>query len=102
MNVTTWNNGKQKGSDSVYGVRISKQDRDAHFNKIWTHVEIDIPGAGTIKANLSKSFWGTCLEIRSRHIGKWLISNSLAPWPKGSPHIVKLTKIRGNKFRLHR
>lgn len=101
MNVTTWNNGKSKGSDLVYGVRISKQDRYTYFNKTWTHVEIDIPGAGTVKATLSKSFWGTCPEIRSRHIGTWLISNGLASWAKGSPHIVKLTKIRGSRFRLH-
>ena len=102
MNVQTWNNGKPKGSGSGYGVRISKQDRHAHFNKAWTHVEIDIPGSGTVTATLSKAFWGTCPEIRSRIIGAWLINNGLASWPKGSPHIVKLTRIQGSRPQLHR
>ena len=102
MKVTAWSNGSTKSIGAGYGVRISKKDRAMHFNKAWTQVGIDIPGAGTVRANLSKSFWGRCPEIRKKEIGSWLLKNSLAPWPKGSPPTFNLTKTRGSRFKLHR
>jgi len=30
-------------------------------------------------------FWRSSSELRSAEIGRWLIVNKLAPWPKGHP-----------------
>lgn len=103
MKVASWSNGSPNNATGAgYSVRISKHDRAAHFNKAWNHVEVDIPGAGKIVASLSPTFWTTCPEIRNKEIGKWLLRCGLAPWPKGLPPSVNLTKIRGNRFKLHR
>ena len=101
MKVKGWNNGSPRPSGAGYGIRISKADRDACFKKTWTHVEIEIPGAGTISATLSPSFWRECCEIRNKHIGQWLIRKTLVPWRKNSVPAVHLTHLASNRFRLH-
>ena len=105
MIVTAWNNGKQHRSGAGYGLKIDRTDRDRYFHPEWRLVIIEFQGQPqTVEINISKpSFWNeTCRELISIEIGKWLIENKFAPWPKGEPPKLKLTPIKGNRFRLSR
>ena len=98
MIVTAWS-----GSGGEYGLKINERDRDANFSKEWSSIELIIPGESIpVSNNIKKaSFWdSTCRELINKKIGIWLRNQKLAPWPKGHPPKLTLTKIAGNKFRL--
>jgi len=102
MNVTCWSNGSPRKTGSGYGIKIRKYDRDRYFSKHWKNITIIIPKIGQIVTSLSPSFWGECVEIRSKYIGLFIIHNSLHKWRRGKPHVLNLSKVSSNKFRLKR
>lgn len=103
MRVTAWNNGKHSKSGSGYGFKISISDRDRFFNREWKIISLRFEDSNKeIDINIDKvSFWSKiCRELISKEIGKWLIVNGFAPWPKGYPPKFRLIPIRDNKFSL--
>jgi hypothetical protein len=102
MRVTAWNNGSHHSTGAGYGVRISLDDRDLYFSRGWDHVVVDLGASGRARVSLSGSFWARCTELRSADIGRWLVGERLAPWPKGNPPSLSLTHLGGNAFRLTR
>jgi hypothetical protein len=92
-NLTTvqasgWHNGSPRHSGAGYGIRISKADRDRYFVHGWDKVELHFPSGEGVEVSLTKSFWKPktpCAELRSAAVGRWLIEQGTAPWPKGSP-----------------
>ncbi len=90
--VAAWNNGRHRSSGEGYGFRIRSADRDYYFDRRWKEVKIYLPRMEKpISINIeSDSFWESCRELRSSEIGRWLIANSFAPWPKGRPPRFKL------------
>jgi len=101
MRVVGWNNGSPTRTGAGYGIRIVRNDRDRHFQKVWDSVVIELEGDEAVKINLSQSFWRGCIELRSARIGKWMIEKGLAPWLKGSPPELELDPIRDRKFGLN-
>lgn len=96
MIVTAWNNGKHHKSGAGYGLKLSVADRDKHFRREWKSVFILLEGQDKpIKVNIAKpSFWSpACRELINVEIGRWLIKNGLAPWPKGKPPKLVLTPM---------
>ena len=83
-----------------YGIRISRKDRDRYFQKTWPTVIIELDTGETFEANLTPSFWRSCIELRNRKIARWLIKQGLAPWPKGEPPRLNLEPIGHRRFRL--
>jgi len=102
MRVTAWNNGSHHSTGAGYGIRLSPEDRDLYFSHAWDHVVVDLVDSGHAAISLSDSFWARCTELRSADVGRWLISQRLAPWPKGSPPTLLLAHLGGNAFRLAR
>jgi len=102
MIVVGWNNGSPSKTGAGYGIRIRREDRDKHFEKEWYYVIIELEGGSQVKIRLSDSFWKDCIELRSAKIGKWMLKQKLAPWPKNSPPKLKLEPIGNRKFRLSR
>jgi hypothetical protein len=102
MRVTAWNNGSHRSAGAGYGIRVSPEDRDLYFSRDWDHVVVDLVDSGRTAISLSESFWAGCTELRSADVGRWLITQRLAPWPKGSPPSLLLAHIEGNAFRLSR
>jgi hypothetical protein len=101
MIVTGWNNGSPNNTTgSGYGVRLRQEDRDKHFRPRWSSVSIKLEGGGGVPVNLTPSFWRRCAELRSPAIGKWLLDRDLAPWPKGNPPRLHLTRVGNRRFRL--
>lgn len=98
MHATAWNNGSHDMSGAGYGLRISKEDRDRHFNPACTLVIFNLGGEEDVEVRLSKSFWRSCTELRSSAIGRWLRRNGLAPWPKGNPPTFAMRKVGRNGF----
>lgn len=93
MKVTAWNNGKHHETGAGYGLKISVEDRDRHFDRHRQTVRIRFPDGSDCAVNVAKSsFWNdTCRELISKEIGLWLIASGNAPWPKGHPPVLKLT-----------
>ena len=99
-----WNNGSKLASGAGYGLKISPNDRDSHFNKNWNSVTIKLHGASKshgIDVSITDSFWRNCSELRSQEIGKWLISNGYAPWPKGSPPQFNVELVGDRVFQVN-
>lgn len=102
---TAWNNGAHKPSGAGYGFKIAKRDLDQHFRRSMQSVKLQLPtetGFCTAEPNIDKdSFWsGTCRELISKDIGKWLLENGYAPWPKGKPPKFIVRNIAEGIFRL--
>ena len=101
MIVTVWSDGSPNNTTgSGYGVRLRPKDRDKHFHPDGSSVGIELEGGGAIVVNLTPSFWRRCTELRDPAIGKWLLEHGLAPWPKGNPPKLHLTRVGNRRFRL--
>lgn len=102
MIVSGWNNGSPDDRTGTgYGIRITAQDQEKYFKKSWSLVTIEFGSEDLVNIRLSDSFWRRCSELRNQKIGRWMINNRLAPWPKGSPPNLKLEPIAEAKFRLN-
>ena len=101
MRVTAWNNGSHHPSGAGYGLKVSVRDRDTYFDPGAESVTIRLPNGKEIVPNTAKaSFWSdTCRELIHNEIGRWLIDDGYAPWPKGSPPKFDLSKV-GNCYEL--
>ncbi len=70
------------------------------FDPGWPDVIVSLDQGETVSVALSKSFWRSCPELRSAAIGRWLLRNRLAPWPRGLPPTLLLRHVAGNRFEL--
>lgn len=102
MRAVGWSNGQPLPTGAGYGVRLSGHDRDEHFDPGWHEVIVDLDHGEVARVSLSKSFWRSCSELRSAAIGRWLLQQRLAPWPRGEPPAMMLHHIVGNRFELRR
>ena len=68
-------------NNSSYGIKLTPNDRDRYFSKPSAVLRLE-GKAGDVHVNTDKpSFWNdTCMELFSKDIGLWLISNNKAPW----------------------
>jgi hypothetical protein len=103
--VTAWNNGAHNKSGAGYGVKLEVRDRDRFFRREWKTIILELEGfPDEIEVNIVKpSFWETtCRELINIEIGRWLIHNGLAPWPKGHPPKLSLECLEKNCFLLRK
>jgi hypothetical protein len=104
MIVKAWNNGHHHRNGNGYGIKISPSDRDRYFKREWKLILVELEGeSGAVEININKaSFWNdACRELISVQLGKWMIKNGLAPWPKGNPPELLLEPLVGNRFQLY-
>jgi hypothetical protein len=102
IRVTAWSNGRPLPTGAGYGIRLSDRDRDTYFDPGWDEVIIGLNQEEKVPVSLSDSFWRSCPELRSAAIGRWLLHNGLAPWSRGRPPTMLLSKVDDNWFSLHR
>ncbi|EHQ36310.1 hypothetical protein [Methanoplanus limicola] len=101
MDVTGCSNGSPDiKTGSGYGIRIKSKDRDLFFQKEWNSVEVIIDSEKFIEVSISKSFWNTCIELKSKEIGRWMLDNNHAPWPKYKTPKFKLEPSENRRFIL--
>ncbi len=103
MIATAWNNGKHNPTGAGYGLKLAPADRDEHFDKRWKSIILELPYRGhwaEVKINVAKkSFWDNrCRELIHKDIGRWLISNQLAPWPKRRPPKIEIEPVGKKRF----
>jgi hypothetical protein len=99
--VKAWNDGKHLPTGGGYGLQITKEDRDRWFRPEWKTVSLIIEGqTEPVQVKLSPSFWNKCHELRHKAIGKWLIQNGYAPWPKGKRPAFNLIPTSEKTFIL--
>lgn len=98
MLATAWSNGSPSRTGAGYGLKFTIEDRDRYFKPRWKTVVLELDGGHTVGATLSDAFWRNCAELRSAGIGKWLMANGAAPWPKGNPPQVIVTHVDRNRF----
>lgn len=99
MDVTVWRNGRRDRAGIVYGVRVSRTDRDRFFDTCTPEVSIEVEGKLACKT-LSSSFWSGCSEIRHPAIAEFIVRRGLAEWPARKPHLLSLEPVKKNRFRL--
>lgn len=105
MIVTTWNNGAQHQSGAGYGIKIPRSERDRYFRKNWKVAYLQLPDNPTsVAISLDNpSFWNdSCRELRSQEIGRWLLHQKLAPWPKVHPPKPMLEPLGETRFSLRK
>ena len=102
MRVTAWASAVKKTTGAGYGLRVSRADRDEHFRPEWQEVLLEIADGPKIVVPLAPCFWRGCTELRSAEIGRWLLQQDLAPWPKGSPPRFDLDPVGPARFHLRR
>jgi len=71
------------------------------LKKEWHLVTIEFEDGEEVEVKLSPSFWRGCPELRTAHIGKWMLKKGLAPWPKRDLPSLFLEPIDVRKFKLH-
>ncbi len=101
--AVAWNNGSHRKSGAGYGLKVSIKDRDRYFDREWTEVQLHLPTHKSVRVNIDKqSFWGgTCRELISNEIGKWLHEVGRARWPRGMPPRVLISARGGGAFDVH-
>ena len=103
--ATAWNNGSWSRTGGGYGLKISIEDRDRHFERDWKSVMIRLIGkrtSGIAEANVAKgSFWNQeCRELIKAEIGRWFIENGLAPWPPLPPPRFRMLRVADREFEV--
>ncbi|HUE70144.1 MAG TPA: hypothetical protein VMP01_04575 [Pirellulaceae bacterium] len=97
MDVTAWSNGS-----GHFGLYIGKRNRDEHFERDWSVVEIEIDSRVHF-FELSEGFWRDCPEIRDSGepvIREWLAKHGGLHWAPGSPPRMTLLPLASGRFRL--
>jgi hypothetical protein len=97
MQASVWANG-----NGIYGIRVGLPNRDEHFDRSWTEIEVEVDGQFH-RFPLTDSFWAHCPEVRDSGgvvIREWLRRHRALDWPRGNPPRVELLPLGGNRFRL--
>jgi len=100
MKASGWSNGSPSATGSGYGIAISKSDRDAHFTPGLGSVTLLLEHGPTVAVVLSASFWRDCPEFRGAGIGRWLLNQGLAPWPRGEPPRLQIELMAPGVLRV--
>lgn len=105
MEWTAWNNGDHHKTGGGYGLQIPVEYRDSHFDLKFGTVILEIETQNKlleIRFNIDKdSFWGpNCNELIKKEFGIWLLNQELAPWPKGHPPKLLISKVGIGRFHL--
>ena len=103
--VSAWNNGEHHESGAGYGLEISAADRDAYFNPNWQSVILEIQLDDRVidaEVNVMKKFfWDpNCGELIKKEIGRWIIGQGYARWPRGHPPRIELIPVGGRRFSI--
>ena len=103
--ATAWNNGAWRDTGAGYGLKISAEDRDRHFERDWDTVTLRLLGEQTnrvAEANVAKaSFWGSqCRELIKLEIGQWLIENGCCRWPLNAPPRFRMRPLADREFEV--
>lgn len=103
MIVSAWRGWYSDGlASGEYGVRLSRKERDAHFERDWKFVFVEIEGGPSIRVVVRPSFWRKNFELTHARIGEWLLEQGLVPWQRGLPPKLELEPAGGRRFRLSR
>lgn len=105
MVVTAWNNGAHSRNGAGYGFRVHPADRDAHFQKEWTAIIVEVEGQGDpVEVPLEgHGLWEeTPGPLPCPAVGRWLRHNGLAPWRVGNAPVFILEPVEGNRFRVEK
>ncbi len=85
----------------MYGIRLRNDDRHVMVDRDQSLVVVRLKGRrGKLKVRVTPSYWRTCPELRHHEIGRWLKDLGLAPWPKGHPPRLLVSR-RGGKDELY-
>jgi len=93
--VSAWRGG-------TYGLRILTGSLEPKYDlelfRQYRQVVLLLPNGKSATANITSSFRsGTCYELRSAKIGRWLVDEKYAPWKGNSPPRFSLRHVGGNK-----
>jgi hypothetical protein len=99
MNITAWSDGH---SEPGYGLYVGISNLVQHFDRAWSHVEIEMDGRTEV-FELLPGFWNKCPEIRdrgSRRIRSWLERHRSLRWGLRQRPRMELIPLGSGRFRL--
>lgn len=103
MQASVWKDTQSRAEGNVYGIRVGIRNRRAHFRDgSWTWVEVELDGVFR-RFRLLGGFWRECPEIRDdedQTLRRWIGRHHALTWKPGAPPRVRLTPVRGRRFRL--
>lgn len=100
MKASAWKSGKFGARTRIaFGLSIGKRNVAKYFDRSSTAVVLELDRR-PVKVTVTRTFWGSCPELRSKAIGDWLAGQGIVPWSKGKPPKFELTPLGGNRFRL--
>lgn len=97
MEVSAWSSGS-----STFGIRVGIPNRNQHFHRSWTEIEVEIDGKPHRFA-LTPGFWNKCPEFRDAGgtvIRDWLLRHNALEWTAGEPPRFQLLPLGAGRFRL--
>jgi hypothetical protein len=97
VDATGWSSG-----GGTFGVRVGARNRDRHFERSWSEIEVEIDG-DVHTFPLTPGFWNRCPEFRDSGgdaIRSWLRRHRSLKWPKGHPPRFGLLPLGAGRFRL--
>jgi hypothetical protein len=104
---SAWKTNKVYASGAGYGFSVLEWRDNQHFFKTdWQDVIIELPSGSEVheaRVNLSKSFLhGDCHELRSKAIGRWLLSQGCGAWENRANPRFEVERRGQNRFRVLR
>lgn len=105
MIVTAWKSTANPITGGGYGLKVRVEDRDRYFRREWRTVTLELEGSDRpVEVKVGKpSFWNeTCHELTSQEIGRWLLDNGYAPWPKGNPPKFIMEVVADRRYVVRR
>jgi hypothetical protein len=101
MIVSAWRGGSgDENVGTTYGIRVSRKDRGAYFQRAWRFVFVEIEDGPVLRVPLKPSFWKQCTELTHAGLAEWMLEHGLVPWPKGKPPKFELEHLGERRFRL--
>lgn len=97
MEASAW-----RGGSGTYGIRVGVANRDEHFDRAWTRIEVEIDGHFH-EFTLTPGFWHKCPEFRDSGgtiIREWLRRHHTLDWPAGHPPRFQLLALGAARFKL--
>lgn len=97
MEASAWSSSR-----GTFGIRVGIKNRDRHFKRSWTEIEVEIDGH-SYRFSLTPGFWNKCPEFRDSGtavIREWLQRHHTLKWPTGHPPRFQLFPLGGGRFRL--
>jgi hypothetical protein len=99
MEVKVWTNSRKGAANAIFGLGVSRSDRERFFNVAAPTVSIEADDH-VITKTLPECFWNKCMHICHPAIGAFVKRHGFASWPSRKPPVLTLQPVSEGHFKL--